>query len=187
MSTRMKSLFRNREATRFARAALDRAGTREAVGPALPRQVAPATVSSYQTRTVHPELRDLFVMLLRGIPWEDDVALEGLKVFHALHRCPDTRARPIGELMIQASELGELIDAPVRTLLDRARYLEDHRHVLNSREVRSRELRRASFPEDLEAEAWEAVELASIIRLLDAVHGIDWMALDQTADLVVMS
>lgn len=174
MSTTTHHWHRKQTALHLARRALHppEAGTLTSVGLALPKPVRKATVGSYVTRTACPDLLPLFEVLTGARPWSTRAVLEGLRVFAALHRSPDTRGRPLAEMVMEATVYAENVDADERTLEARVRYLLAARHQWNADECRAAESGSPDFPDALDREGFGQIEAAQGLRILDEVHGV---------------
>ncbi len=165
---------RQETAKRLARSSLrgPKAGTLAAVGRALPEPRREGTVGSYVTRTACPELRDFFEVMVGARPWSTKVVAEGLRVFAALNRSPETRTRAMAEAVMDAAIYAENVDADARTLEARVRYLLAARHTWNAQESVAAESGDPSFPDALDREAFGQIEAAQGLRILDELHGI---------------
>lgn len=181
MSERTKRLYRTREGMRLARTALRGAGTLQQVADALPRRVASSTVGSWVTRTVCPELRGFFMVLLGEAPWSSKEVAEGLRVLAALNGDESTTARALAEMCLEAVEARELLDAPLHQRIERFRYLATQRHEANARETAACERGAPDTPDLMRREAWTQVEAATHWNVLEQVDGLDPLAVLQGA------
>lgn len=173
MSARTEALHRERVARSYARRGLKAAGTLTAVGRALPEPRAKATVGSYVTRTVQPELHRFFRVLVDAEPWRHEVMLEGIRIIHAMATGTDVRAEAIAEVTYRAAEFKRLIGQTPDDLIERACILWRQRHELNARETAAGEIGCESFEDALEREGWVQIELAETSRLLRELYGVD--------------
>ncbi|GMV07383.1 MAG: hypothetical protein AMXMBFR53_36580 [Gemmatimonadota bacterium] len=155
-STRLRELQREATVTRLARRAVDGSGTRRAVArrwSSPKKPLAENTVSSYATRTVCPELRDLLRLVVRlGAGSDED----------------RTTARAICEAVYESYRLAEIENADSAVLMERAVYLHQQEPMLEAAEKASMILSREARREAMRAEAWAQLEYADHDEVLQA-------------------